>query len=212
MTRGNSYLLILLLLIVSCISAKDKMIYILHLPDRNIEYEGNIVENRSAADTIHIYPDTMLSVSSNKEEKCLLIKAGKGSNISGIFYLHFSQNNYEVLQQFLDPYTVFDIDISFHDIDKELPPEVVSLWTHEGDTYYIRIDQVNENCQVENIFTSKDLGVPWIEGGRQMYVQNDSLIFLYMLEDGSAHEKALLTYDSGKLDFRVIQKIPYQDE
>ena len=176
MIRYNCYLLVLFLLLVGCVSAKDEMTYIIHLSDREIDYKSEIIENRSAADTIHIYSDTLYTVYSNEEQKCFLIQAGSGSNISGIVYLFFSKNKYEVLKQSFDPYTIFNIDISFHDINKKPPKEVVTLWTHEGDTYYITVDQVTENFQINNIFTAKDLGVPWIRNGQQMYARNDSLI------------------------------------
>lgn len=188
---------------------KEKMLYIFYLDTQKIEVEGEVIKTRSEKDTLYIFPDTVYALFSGSSGALNLVKSGINSNVTGIFYLYHSEGKYKVIAQEVDPYTVFDTQIYFYDIDHQEPKEVVSIWYHEGDIYYVRIDQIFENTKVKNLYISKDLGVPTIENGQIMTIKNDTLYFLYMLDDGSAHEKAFIKCDSiGGLNLQVIQKIP----
>jgi len=194
---------------LNCDFSKDKMLYIFYFNNKQIETNGKVIKTFSAEDTLHIYSDTVYTLAADSTGELYLISTGANSNITGIFYLCKSNNRYKVISQAVDPYTVFDIKIYFHNLDHKEPKEIISIWNHEGDIYYIKIDKIIGNKKVQNLYTSKDLGVPTLENGQIMTIEKDTLLFLYMLDDGTAHEKAFIKYEAdGNLSLQVIQEIP----
>ena len=173
--------------------------------------KNSIPENLSNLDTINIIIDNFDLIYTENDSKLYMAKAGRGSMINGIFYFVHEDEEYKVINYAFDPYYFNKIEVILFDLDKKYPPEVISIWHYESETYEIRVDKINNINEVINIYMSKALGRPI---SKFTYTLIDhSILFIYQLEDGSAHVVATLDFSSEmKIDLRELFKIPWRVE
>lgn len=172
--------------------------------------KGEFIKGYNDSKVINVYADTTITLLCNDKKEIVVFTAGKRSDINGLFYFIKNKKEFNLLLQHTDSLSIFNIEVYIKDIDNQTPKEIVATWNHEGDVFFITVDQITETDEINNIFKSKDLGVPWIRDSQILYTRNDSLFFLYMLNDGSAHIEAQLKYDpKGELKMEEIKRISH---
>jgi hypothetical protein len=197
-------ILIALFFASACSIETENSQFVLHLPTGIVQYERTAPEGYSGVDTIHVFPDTILIVSGGNDNMYFVFQAGKGSDISGIFFVYEHGGMYSVPLEVLDPMGILNININVIEFDAHELSQIVSVWVHEGDTYFVRIDQLLPDGNVKEAFVTEYLGVPW-DGDPPLEISDNNLFLHYMLDDGSGHERAKIVYKDGGIKIKKLR-------
>ncbi len=200
------YSIILLLFshLTSCIHDNNSSNLTIHLEDEIIKIYLDKLEGTT---NLNLYPDTAYKINIG-DDILYYFKTGRGSDLNGLFFLGWNNNEYKIIECYIDTLSIYSIDFFLSDIDHTYPPEIISIWNHEGDEYYFRISKIESSLKINEVFKSQDLGVPWIGEGNMLSIMNDTLFFLHMKNDGSGHQRSYLNIDEeGNLSPKFYEEI-----
>jgi len=199
----NNMIIIFLFSVITCSNTLSKTEFIFYFPNEIITCVRNNIDSTGGVSKFQIIPDSIYTLSEQNEKHLLLVTAGTGSNITGLFYLLREGNSYELVHQIIDPLTIFNLEVYFYDITEDCKEEIVTLWIHEGDTYFITVDRIFDDTVI-NLFRSADLSVPW--NGKEIISScNDTLYFYCQNPNGDGHKKIKLKFNkSGNLELEKV--------
>lgn len=177
--------------------AGQKHTFIIHIGKTTFEYKKRVHEfDSSTPEVLQVHPKKIHVTKIHGKELLVMEVDPKKSDVRGIFYILGHDEAFEAFDYVYDVSGDSLHDLILYDLDNNSVDDVITLWGDE-ETYRIRVDKIlkkNTHITRMNIYNSTRLGNPRsISYERKLCLYDDSLFFLYLYYDGSAHKKAMLT-------------------